>query len=255
MKPNRLRELLKSGKPSIGTRVDIVWPGIVEVIGHTGLFDYVEFLGEYAPFGLQDLDNFAMAAMIKVDQDPRIFLAQRAIGSGFQAINFADCRSAEDVRHCVRIVRPETPEDGGLYGVGARRFAFMGQAGSPDYVQALRDVVIMVMIEKGSTVAQLEEVLSVPGLDMVQWGASDYSMSIGRAGQRNHPDVTAAHDKVFQMALRAGVQPRVEIGNVDQAKRYLDMGVRHFSLSTDIYILYSWWREYGENLRKALEGY
>jgi 4-hydroxy-2-oxoheptanedioate aldolase len=31
----------------------------VEAIGHTGLYDYVEFVGEYGPFDLHDLDNLA----------------------------------------------------------------------------------------------------------------------------------------------------------------------------------------------------
>ena len=42
MKKNRLREMLNEGKPTIGTHVIIPWPGIVEVIGQTGAFDYIE---------------------------------------------------------------------------------------------------------------------------------------------------------------------------------------------------------------------
>jgi 4-hydroxy-2-oxoheptanedioate aldolase len=219
----------------------------------------VEFLAEYAPFDLNALDNFCravelfdMSAIIKIDQEPRGFLAQRGIGAGFQGVLFADCRSAEDVRQCVRIVRPETPEDGGIHGVGTRRFAYMGYGGSPDYVQTLRDVVVMVMIEKHGAVDELEEVLSVQGVDMVQWGPSDYSMSIGRPGERTAPEVKAVERKVFETALRMGVQPRAEIASVDQAKHYLDMGVRHFSLGTDLSILFSWWKTNGDALQKVL---
>ena len=52
-----------------------------------------------------------------------------------------------------------------------------------------------------------------------------------------------------------GVPPRAEIGSPDDAKRYLDMGVRHFCIGTDISILYSWWRENGDGLQKAIEGH
>ena len=69
---------------------------------------------------------------------------------------------------CVDIVRPETPEDGGKHGVGMRRFAYMGYGGSTDYVQALRDVVVMIMIEKQAAVERLEEILSAKGIDMIQ---------------------------------------------------------------------------------------
>ena len=51
-----------------------------------------------------------------------------------------------------------------------------------------------------------------------------------------------------------GVPPRAEINTADEAKEYLDMGVRHFSVGTDIRILYSFWRKEGEALAKALEG-
>jgi 4-hydroxy-2-oxoheptanedioate aldolase len=259
MRKNRLRELLDAGKPSIGTRVQSTWPSVVEAIGHTGVFDYVEFLAEYAPYDLYALDNFCravelfdMSAVIKIDQQPRSFLAQRGIGAGFQAVLFADCRSPDDVRECVRIVRPETPEDGGIHGVGARRFTYMGYGGTPEYVQALRDVVVMIMIEKRSAVDHLEEILAVDGVDMVQWGPADYSMSIGRPGERDAPEVRAAERKVFRTALEMGIQPRAEINSPDQAQRYLDMGVRHFCLGTDISILYNWWVENGDALREAI---
>lgn len=259
MRPNKLRELLNAGKTSIGTRVHNIWPSVVEAIGHTGAYDYVEFLAEYAPFDLHALDNFCRAAelhnlstVIKIDQEPRGFLAQRGIGAGFQAVMFADCRSVEDVRKCVRIVRPETPEDGGIHGVGTRRFTYMGYGGSPEYVQALRDVVVMIMIEKRSAVEQLEDILSVEGVDMIQWGPSDYSMSIGRPGERSSPEVKAVERKVFETALRMGVPARAEIGSPDQARYYRDLGVRHFCIGTDLSILYNWWKTNGDELRKAI---
>ena len=261
MRRNKLRELLKADKPTLGTHIHSTWPSEIEALGHTGLYDYVEFVAEYAPFTLHDLDNlcravelFDMSAMIKVDQEPRGFIAQRAIGSGFQSVLFADCRNADEVRECVRIARPDTPEDGGSYGVGTRRFTYMGYGGSPGYVQALRDVVVVIMIEKQGTVEQLEEILEIEGVDMIQWGGSDYSMSVGRPGERTHPQVQAAQRKVFETALKMGVPPRAEVNNVDQAKEYLDMGVKHFCIGTDIAILYSWWQENGEAFRRAFEG-
>jgi 2-keto-3-deoxy-L-rhamnonate aldolase RhmA len=261
MRPNRLRALLKEGRPSVSTHIHTTWPSIVEAIGHTGIYDYVEFVAEYAPFDLHDLDNLCRAAelhnlgmMIKVDQEPRGFIAGRAIGSGFGSVLFADCRSVEDVRQCVRAVRPDTPDDGGTYGVATRRFSYMGYGGGREYVQALRDVVIAVMIEKRTAVEQLEEILAIPGVDMVQWGPADYTMSIGRAGERGSPEIKEVERRVIEMSLRAGVQPRAEIGSPDQAKYYLDLGVRHFCIGTDIGVLFDWWKRNGEALRGAIEG-
>lgn len=261
MRPNKLRTLLDAGKPTLGTRVHICDPIMVETLGHTGMFDYVEFLAEYAPYDLTDLDNFCRAAelydlgtMIKVDAEPRQYLAQRGIGAGFQSVMFADSRTVEDVEECIRIIRPETPEDDGQFGVAMRRFTYMEYGGTPEYVQFLRDVVVAIMIEKRQAVDHLDEILAVPGIDMVQWGPADYSMSIGKAGARSDPEVKAAEKRVFETALRMGLNPRVEIHTVDQAKFYLDMGVRHFNLTTDLRILFSWWKTNGDALRKELEG-
>jgi len=261
MRHNKLRALLEAGQPTVGTRLNAVSPSVVELIGHTGAFDYVEFLAEYAPFDLAELDNFCRAAelydmssMIKVDQEPRGFLAQRAIGAGFQSVLFADCRTVDDARACVRVVRPDTPEDGGTFGAAARRFAYVRKDGGPDYVRALQDIVVVLMIEKKAAVDHLEEILSVEGIDMVQWGGTDYSMSTGRPGARSTPEVKAVEKRVIETALRMGVAPRAEINSVDQAGYYLDLGVRHFSLGTDFYILYHWLEENGGKLRKVVTG-
>ncbi len=260
MRPNNLRKLLQTNQPSLGTRLHSIWPATVEALGHTGMFDYVEFLAEYAPFDLFALDNFCrtvelfdMSAVIKVDAEPRTYLAQRGVGAGFQGVLFADVRSARDARDCVRILKPDTPKDGGIFSVSMRRFTYMGYGGTPEYAQAVRDIVVMVMIEKQSAVDHLDEILAVEGIDMVQWGPADYSMSIGRPGEKNHPEVRATERLVIEKSLRAGVQPRAEITHPDQARYYQDLGVRHFNLGVDLSILYNWWRENGSTMRKILD--
>ena len=196
MRPNSLRQKLGANEITVCTRIFNPEPMSVEVLGQTGQYDYVEFVAEYGSFHLHDLDNVCRAAelyglgsMIKIDQSHQAFLAQRGIGAGFQAVLFTDCRSADDVRECVRIARPDTPEHNGLYGAAARRTTPMGVGGSAAYVQGIRDTVVAVMIEKKGAVDELEEILSIPGLDMVQWGGTDYSMSTGRIGAKGHPDV------------------------------------------------------------------
>src|ERR1043166_10098161 len=100
MRPNKLRELLKDNKPTLSPHIHTTWPSVVEAIGHPGLYDYVEFVGEYGPFDLHDLDNLAragdiynMSMQLKVDQEPRGFLAQRVSGSRLPHLLFAACRS------------------------------------------------------------------------------------------------------------------------------------------------------------------
>jgi 2-keto-3-deoxy-L-rhamnonate aldolase RhmA len=256
MRPNVLRQLLNEDKPSLCVRVNTVWPDIVELIGMLGIYDYIEFASEYGPFTLHDFDNFCRAAelygmgtMIKLDQDPRLYLAQRAIGAGFQSVLFVDCRTKEEVEECVRICRPDTPEDGGLYGAASRRFAY-DSSGHDEFSQALRDIVVAIMVEKKALVDNLEEVLSVPGVDMVQWGPSDFTMSSGI--KRGDPAIKEAERYVIETSLKMGVQPRIELGSAEGVEYYLDLGVKHFRVGTDMGILSSFWKSQGDKLREML---
>jgi 2-keto-3-deoxy-L-rhamnonate aldolase RhmA len=263
MRPNRLRELLDAGMPSISTHVLISWPAIVELVGQTGQYDYVEFVAEYAPYDLYALENIGRAidlfdnfsGMMKIEQEPRTYLTVRAIGSGIQNLLFADVRTPEEARECVKAVRASTPTTGGVHGAGARRDVGYGrEAGSPAFVEALEKAVVALMIEKDEAVRNLDNVLGVGGVDMVQFGPGDYAMSIDKPGQGRDPAVREAETYVIKTSLDMGIQPRAEIGSPDDAKRYLDMGVTHFSIGTDIGILSSWWAQNGEALRAAVDG-
>jgi 2-keto-3-deoxy-L-rhamnonate aldolase RhmA len=80
-------------------------------------------------------------------------------------------------------------------------------------------------------------------------------MSIGRPGARHSAEVKKVERQVIETCLRMGVPPRAEIGSVDEAKYYLDLGVRHFCIGTDIAILYEWLGQNGEGLRKVVSDF
>ena len=180
---------------------------VVELLGYTGQYDYVEFVAEYAPYDLTSLDNLGraidlfphMSGMIKLDQGGRSYWGPRCFGAGIQNFLFADPRTVQDVEECVQAVRSEYPLAAypGVHGVGMRRdVGFVLEGSSKALVEATEDAVIAIMIEKKQAVDDLEALLSVPTLDMVQFGPGDYSMSIGLVGEGNHPKVKEAEMKV-----------------------------------------------------------
>jgi 4-hydroxy-2-oxoheptanedioate aldolase len=265
MRRNQLRKALNAGKPTVGTHILSCWPTLVELIGHSKQYDYVEFTAEYAPFTMHDLDNLGRAfevsglgGMIKIEQTQYTHQAMRAIGAGFQSVLFADIRNVEDAKAAVDAVRAETTMAAGArgrgrLGVGMRRdVGTVREGGQPVYVDALNDVVIAIMVEKKSCVDDLENILSVPGIDMVQFGGSDFSMSIGKPGQHNDPEVVAAEKKTIEMALKMGKNPRVELRDPGQAEKYLKMGVQHFCIGWDVRILADWWDTKGAEMRGML---
>lgn len=261
MRANRLRQLLHADQPSIGTHIHSSWPSIVEMVGHSRMFDYVEFVGEYAPYDLYALENLGravdlfghMTSMMKIEQEPRTYLTIRAIGSGIQNVLFADPRTVQDVEACVRSVRAETPESGGWHGAGMRRDVRFGmEGGSAAFVQALEEAVVAIMIEKQPAVENLESLLSVRGVDMVQFGPADYAMSLGLPGQFTHPKVRAAERHVIETSLGMGIAPRAEISHPRDAEYYLDLGVKHFCVGTDVTILFDWFKQNGQAMRTTL---
>jgi 2-keto-3-deoxy-L-rhamnonate aldolase RhmA len=259
MRKNSIRCLLDAKAPTLGTHLFLSSPTVVEVVGHTGAFDYVEFLAEYAAYDLTIFENMCRAAelhglgtMVKVDFESHRLIAQRSVGAGFESVLFADSRSPEDVEDCMRSLKPDTPEDRGLFGVAARRHALPLYGGTPRYVQALRDVVVAIMIEKAPAVERLEEVLAVPGIDMAQWGPADYAMSIGRPGEWDSDDVRGVERRVIAACLAAGVRPRAEVKRVEEAKYYADLGVRDFCLGSDLFILHDALKDGGERLRTTI---
>ena len=131
MRENRLRTLINEGKPTFGTRVQSSWPTIIELVGRSQNFDYVEFLAEYAPYDLYALDNMARAielspdftGMIKIERSAQAHIAVRALAAGIQNVLFTDVRTAADAEDCVRTVKPEIPGSNGTHGIDAGRAA------------------------------------------------------------------------------------------------------------------------------------
>ena len=176
---NTLRDKLASGQPTLGTHFLSCDPDLPEIIGDSGLFDYGAYCAEYSTFDMQLLYHFARSGqcgnlplMIKLDQKGQGFWAQAALGAGFKAILFTDIRDETDVETCYQTIRPDTPEYGGLVGVKLRRPA-LGGYDATGYLDDLKSILFLIMIEKNAAVDNLDAILSkakARDADMTQWG-------------------------------------------------------------------------------------
>lgn len=252
-------------KPTIGTHVIGTWPLVVEELGATGKYDYVEFSSLYAPWEwlgrLEDMVRAAelvgLSTMVKIDQTPKAYLIQRTLAAGVDSILVTDCHNAAEVEEAVKAVKPEPDGIGDLRL--SRRFS-LASRGQPDfrkaigeYVRSLDEVVICVMIEKKSAVDNLEEILSVEGVDMIQWGPGDFSLT-----RRKGYDVPFRDEeswetevKVMKTASKTGIRPRVEC-RVEDMQKYINLGARDFCIGTDK-AYNEKWAEEGSEIRNILE--
>lgn len=265
LRRNKLRELMREGKPTLGTHLHSSWPGFMEVVGNSETMDYVEFSSVYAPFDLYALENLAraselydMSTMIKIDPVPNYFLAQRAIGAGFQNVLFADFRTLSDVEGAIKAVRPE-PE--GMNGCWLHRVeGYTLENGSKNFVKYAKDVVIAIMIEKKPLYDKVEDVMNYDDVDMIQFGPCDFAMSIGHPGEWSHPKVREAEERTIKLALKYDKHPRAELGSnyttgtagyEKTMKRYSDLGVTDYCVGYDVSIIMDWMKQYGTLTRKA----
>ncbi|MGI5967235.1 2,4-dihydroxyhept-2-ene-1,7-dioic acid aldolase [Anaerotruncus sp. AF02-27] len=259
-KENKLRELLKTNKPTLATRINSTWPYITELAASSGVFDYIEFLAECGPFIVRDLENMVLAAerhsagsIIKLDYQNRSYTMQKALAAGYDGILLCDHTSAEQVRESIHFIRPSEP-GGGCFGHPGGRFDMDGTGGlgMADYRKMLNETVILVMIEKKQSLEQIDEILSVPGVDMVQFGPFDYCLSMGWDPGENREDAKAAERRMIEAAFKHGVQPRCEINTAAEAQYYYDLGIRHFCLGDEVGTHIRFFNTDGKSVRNLL---
>lgn len=259
---NHMRELLDAKKSTVNTRIWSMWPTVAEAAASTGNFDYLEFVGEYVPFTLPQLENFVRAcelynvgSMIKVDFQNRFYVAQRAMGCGFQAILFTDHETPDEVRETIRMVTPKTPQDGGRFGFpNGRWIKYNPELSQMGYAAMNRSCVKAFMIEKKEALDNIEEICQIPGVDMVQFGPNDYCMSRGWNVADHKKEVTEAQEHMIEVALKNGVAPRVEISSLEEAEHYEKLGVRHFCILDQMDILLAAWKGTCGDVKKFAEG-
>ena len=262
MKQNKLRYLLDNNLPTVATRISSNWPTMVEIVGATGKYDYVEFLAEYSPYSILDFENFTRAAelhdmgsIIKVDFQNRAYVAQKAMAQGFQGVLLTDHKTADEVRESIHVLKPDTPADAGRFGYpNSRWIGYQPHLPQMDYAKMVADTVILLMIEKKDAIDNIEEICQVPGVDMVQFGPSDYSMSCGRNMSDYTDEFKAAERKMIEVALKNGVRPRCEIHTAEQAKYYIDLGVKDFCIGDELKIVNDYWTKTGAEMRALADG-
>lgn len=103
---------------------------------------------------------------------------------------------------------------------------------------------VMALIETGGAVERVDAIAAVPGLDALQVGTNDLSVSLGVAGEVAHPKVREAVAKTIDACNRNGKIAVVGGAYSDDALRlYAGMGVRMMLAGNDLALLMGAMRE------------
>src|SRR6185436_19182193 len=108
-------------------------------------------------------------------------------------------------------------------------------AGDASYFgQANEDTIVIVLIETPKALDNLDEILSVPGIDVAWMGHYDLTVSLGIPAQFEHPKFLQAMENVVSMCRTYGLAPGFLPATPELAHHWIQKGFRALSLGSDI---------------------
>ncbi len=243
MHQNKVRKAYDERTPCFGIYVKTPSPKTIEFLGAAGM-DFVRIDMEHPMMNIQTVHSMIHTALaVGVTPFVRASSAQdknidAVLDMGALGIIIPRVTSKQDVQAAVDIVKPAP--------YGKRKVnpsGFSGGYGKADWEEhmawAERNIILSVQVETKSGVDAIDEIASVPGLDMVQSGRGDLSYQYGVPGQQHHPLVVEAENKVVEAGLRAqkmvSVQyyPLRDESHVDSVLQFAKRGVYCLSIGGD----------------------
>jgi 2-keto-3-deoxy-L-rhamnonate aldolase RhmA len=99
--------------------------------------------------------------------------------------------------------------------------------------RANQDVLVVPMIEDREGVDAIDEIASLPGVNLIIEGAADLSQSLGVPWQPRHPSVRAALEQAQAAAQARGVPYCAALRTPEDLAQWWQRGARCFTLGDD----------------------
>jgi 2-keto-3-deoxy-L-rhamnonate aldolase RhmA len=173
--------------------------------------------GGFGNEGLQvDLVAFNGSPTVPIVRVPwnDAVMIKQALDMGAEGILVPTIGSAAEARAMVSACR-YPPE--GTRGYGPRRATDYWRNTEEYVARANESVIVIPQIEHVDAAARIDEILAVPGIDLVCLGPSDLSGSAGLLRQYDHPTVVAAIEKVIRAARKRGLPVCLGMPQPDEA--------------------------------------
>lgn len=238
-----LRKKLHTGEIVLGSWINSGSPIIAELMAQAG-FDYLCVDAEHSAIDLPQTQalfqaiasgNPDCAAFVRLHGVDYSFV-KRYMDAGARGIIAPLVTKREEAELLVQAVK-YPPQ--GKRGVGFCRANRYGNDLEGEFVRANEVSVCAVQIEDIEAVRNIDEILSVPGIDAAFIGPYDLSASMGLTAQFDHPDFLNAKDSILKACERNSVAAGIHIvaPDVDALKKAVDAGYRLLAYSLDITML------------------
>ncbi|GBD41091.1 4-hydroxy-2-oxo-heptane-1,7-dioate aldolase [bacterium HR39] len=239
MRENRLRRLWRDGKKTVNGWLGIPSSFSAELMAHQGYesitVDMQHGVVDYATMVemLQAISTTDTVPMVRVPwREPGIVM--KTLDAGAYGIICPMVSSREEAEELVvwgryppRGTRSFGPIRASLY------------AGSDYGRHANAEVLLLAMIETRGGVENLDDILSVEGLDGVYIGPADLSLALGYGAgfDREEPEILEVITRIAERARAHGKFAGIHTMSPAYARRMWDLGFHFVSLMTDARIL------------------
>ncbi len=203
---NPLKVSMRAGKPVLGMTVTVPSADVAVAAAAAG-FDFLWIEMEHSPITLESARDMILATrgtatipLIRVPVND-LWTAKRALDIGALGVIFPFTSTPELARQAVAACKyPPLGKRGAAAGLASMRWPAPG--GYADFAD--NNVLVVIIIEQKEAVERIDEILDVPGIDVVFVGPNDLAYSYGERGKQT-PQVLAAIDKVLAAAKKRGI--------------------------------------------------
>jgi 2-keto-3-deoxy-L-rhamnonate aldolase RhmA len=240
--PGSLQHKLKTGKTAWGTIVwDLPYPSTAEAIVEAG-FDWGWIDMEHSPTSLE-----RVTAFLRTSQPLGLTTLVRVPGAEYELIGRTlDCGASgivvprvSDRATAERVVSACCYPPAGRRGVGSHSMTCVvgGHLLSERLEKTNEEVMAVIQIETADALNKLEDIVSVPGIDAVILGPTDLTVSLGIAGEYEHPKIWNVLKRLVKLSGEYGFVAGCHYDAPELALKASRLGAKMVSTSNDIIML------------------
>lgn len=254
---SKLKNRLRGGETTFGGWLTVANPMIAEIMAGAG-FDWVLIDTEHGGFSNEGLQTCLVAfngsptvPMVRVAWNDAVLIKQ-ALDMGAEGILIPMVSSPAEARAAVSACK-YPPE--GTRGFGPRRASDYGRNTDAYVAQANSSVIVIVQIEHVDGVAQIEQIIDTPGIDVVCLGPTDLSGSAGVLRQFQHPTVVEGMTAVIKAARARQMPASIGITFADpEMRKWYSVGANFIFCCDDVSLLAAQLGKTLENMRQVISG-
>ena len=250
---NRFLEKLRNGDIAFGQMIlELFTPGIGPMLAACGL-DFVIYDMEHGRCDIALASELIASCrgsdivpMVRVP-DVQAAPLSRALDLGARGIMVPRVETRAQMEHIVAELK-YAPE--GKRGVALGIAHDLYQAGGPRFfADANEDTAVIAILETAGALENLDDIVSVPGLDVAWMGHYDLTVSLGIPAQFEHPRFLAAMDVLLDTCKRHNVAAGFLPATTSDTVHWIRKGFRAISIGSDIGVYMSAIRDFRERVQ------